>query len=281
MKSLLALVFIIGIVLFPKEEVKEYPVVEFCHPADAFASFADDQEFMAAHYLPEKMDDFEATGRMIQFDVKNGEKANAYVLKKEKSKKWLFVIHEWWGLNDHIKQEAEKYFNALKDFNVIALDLYDGRVATDRKKAAEYMQSCSKERAEAIIEGAYTFAGEEAQVGSVGWCFGGGWSLQTGIIGEGQNIATIMYYGMPEKDPKKLAKIEADVLGIFAKKEKWITPKVVADFEKQMKSLDKNIEVHMYDAEHAFANPSRPSYVKKYADEAFDLSIQFLKERVQ
>ncbi len=280
MKSILSVIFIIGVLIFPKEEKKEYPPVQFCHPADSFAEFSNDADFLAAHYLPETLIDFQAKGEMIQFDVKEREKANAYLLQPdEPTNKWLFVVHEWWGLNDHIKKESEKYFDAL-GYNVIALDLYDGKVATDRKTASQYMQSCSKERAEAIIAGAYAYAGENAQVGSVGWCFGGGWSLQTGILGDTQAKASIIYYGMPEKDTDKLKNLKADVLGIFAAKEKWISPEVVAEFEKNMRLLNKNLTVKSYDAEHAFANPSRPSYVKEYADEAFDLSIAFLKERI-
>ncbi|MEM7161765.1 MAG: dienelactone hydrolase family protein [Bacteroidota bacterium] len=281
MKSILIGLFSFFLILPSPEERKIYPEVEFCHPADSFANLASDPDFLVAHFLPESLVGFEPNGKMIQLSVEEGKDANAYILKADqKSEKWLFVIHEWWGLNDHIKKESEKYFNALGDFNVLALDLYDGKVATDRKKAAEYMQSCSKERAEAIIKSAYEFAGENAAIGSIGWCFGGGWSLQTGIIGKERAQASIIYYGMPEKDPDRLAQLEASVLGIFAKQEKWITPEIVGDFEEQMNALNKSIEVHMYDAQHAFANPSRPSYEKEYADEAFALSLNFLKEKV-
>ena len=280
MKTILSAIFIIGIILFPTEEKREYPPVTFCHPADAFAEFADQDEFLSAHYLPENTPSFQERGEQIQFDVADGVKANAYILQPdEPSEKWLFVIHEWWGLNDHIKQEAEKYFDAL-GYNVLAIDMYDGKVAIDRKTAAQYVQACSKERAEAIINGAYSYAGEDAQVGSVGWCFGGGWSLQTGILGDEQAKASIIYYGMPEKDPSKLKNLKADVLGIFAANEKWISPEIVAEFEKNMRLLNKNLTVKSYDADHAFANPSRPAYVKEFADEAFELSIAFLKERI-
>lgn len=246
-----------------------------------FATFANDQRFSAKHDEPLVIN-FKGSGKMIGFPTNDGKKANAYLIKaKAKSKKYLVVIHEWWGLNDHIKKESERYFKALgENINVIALDMYDGKVATTRENAAKYMQSTKQERAEAIIQGAFTYMGKKAKVASIGWCFGGGWSLQTSILAGKRSKACIMYYGMPEKDTKRLKKLKAAVLGIFASREKWITTEIVKKFEENMKSLKKEIQVKNYDAEHAFANPSNPNYHKVYADEAFGKSIKFLKERL-
>lgn len=270
-----------SIILFPKEDTKVYPPVQFCHPTTEFAELANNLDFINAHYEQADVDFLIEKGEMITYEVREGDEANAFLIQPdEPSDKWLFVIHEWWGLNDHIKKEAEKYFVELKDFNVIALDLYDGNVASEREMAAKYMQQAEIPRVEAIIKGAYSFVGPSAKVGSVGWCFGGGWSLQAGIIGNEQAKASVMYYGMPEKDPSKLKNIQAEVLGIFASQEEWISPAIVADFEKTMKLLNKPLTVKNYDAGHAFANPSRPSYVQEYADEAFELTVNFLKEKV-
>ncbi|NND76778.1 MAG: dienelactone hydrolase family protein [Flavobacteriales bacterium] len=281
MKFFLTGLFAIAIFLFPKEETPVYPPVQFCHPTTEFASFADDSQFIEAHYEQATVDFMVEKGNDIKFAVEDGEKANAFLIQPdEPSDKWIFVIHEWWGLNDHIKKEAEKYFNELENYNVMALDLYDGKVAGDRETAAKYMQGVKVPRLELIIRGAYEFAGENAKVGTVGWCFGGGWSLQSGILGGEQAKASVIFYGMPEKDPAKLKNLSADVLGIFASQEQWITPEVVQQFEKNMKLLNKPLTVKNYDAQHAFANPSRPAYVKEYADEAFDLTINFFKERI-
>ena len=281
MKTIFALFVTTMIFLYPREEEPVYPPVQFCHPTTEFAEFANDPSFINAHYEQAEVDFSVEKGLMITYKVKGGDDANAFLIQPdEPSDKWLFVIHEWWGLNDHIKKEAEKYFNELNDFNVIALDLYDGNVASDRETAAKYMQDAEIPRVEAIINGAYSFAGSNAKIGSVGWCFGGGWSLQTGILGNDQAKATVMYYGMPEKDASKLKSLRSDVLGIFAAKEQWISPEIVAEFEKNMRLLNKNITIKNYDADHAFANPSRPAYVKEYADEAFELTVNFLRERI-
>jgi carboxymethylenebutenolidase len=90
-----------------------------------------------------------------------------------------------------------------------------------------------------------------------------------------------MYYGMPETDLKKLSALKTDVLGIFAKQDKWINDAVVAQFQKDMKKDRKKLTVKTFDADHAFANPSNPVYNKEYAEDAHKLSLAFLKARLK
>lgn len=247
----------------------------------SFTSLADDYKFVATHENPEAFDYTGDLGKEITFQTSDGKEAHAFFIKASgTSDKYLFVIHEWWGLNDYVKKESAKFYNDLKDVNILALDLYDGKVATKREDAANYMKSTKKERAESIIQGAIGYAGKEAKIATVGWCFGGGWSLQSSILAGDQAAGCIMYYGMPEKAEAKLKKLNADVLGIFASQDKWITPEIAKEFESSMKNLDKNIEVVLYDAGHAFANPSNPKYQKKYAQDAYNKSINFLRQRL-
>ncbi|PWJ38497.1 dienelactone hydrolase family protein [Sediminitomix flava] len=256
----------------------------YCHgnyeAIDNFATLTEDKDFRMAHELPRAITT-EGTGEMITYTVKGGGEANAYLIKSaQASDKYLFVIHEWWGLNDHIKAEAETLAKALKDVNVIALDIYDGKVATTREDAGKYMRSVSKERGQAIVEGAIKYAGKKAEIATIGWCFGGGWSLQSALLAKKQTVGCVIYYGMPETDASKLKGLNSDVLGIFAAKDKWITPEVVGKFEESMKSLDKGCQIEMYeDADHAFANPSSPRYVEKDAQDANAKAVAYLKER--
>jgi len=246
-----------------------------------FAAFANDKEFVATHQNPLAYTHISEVGKAISFEASDGKTAYGYELKaKKKSKNYLFVIHEWWGLNDHIKREAEKLYNDL-DINVIALDLYDQKVATQREEAANYMKAATAERSKAIIEGALKYAGKKAKVFTIGWCFGGAWSLQATLLAGKKANGCVMYYGMPEKDINKLKTIETDVLGIFAGKEKWISSEIVAEFEKNMKEAGKNITVKSFDAEHAFANPSNPNFDEVATKEAYQMTIDFLKKRIK
>ncbi|MEJ2006276.1 MAG: dienelactone hydrolase family protein, partial [Cyclobacteriaceae bacterium] len=131
--------------------------ITICHtPAtEKFAMFASNSDFNADHPEPVAYVHKSIQGEMIKFRTPDGKTANAFYLKPEiESNKYLFVIHEWWGLNDYIKREAEKLFNDLNDVHVIALDMYDGNVASTRENAQKYMSAMSTERGKSIIEGA-------------------------------------------------------------------------------------------------------------------------------
>lgn len=249
---------------------------------NSFAELADEQSFRMSHDLPLPYKHISDIGKDITFKAADGTEAYGYELKAAKpSKKYIFVIHEWWGLNDHIKREAEKIYNDLGDVNVIALDLYDKKVATSREEAAQYMQAVKSERAQTIIKGAFAYAGKSAKIGTIGWCFGGGWSLQTALLAGKQAKACVMYYGMPEKDVEKLKTLKAPVLGIFASKEKWISPEVVAEFEKNLQTLKKKASINSFNAEHAFANPSNPNYDKESTEKAYQLTIAFFRNKLK
>ncbi len=245
----------------------------------AMARFTADPEFVASHLAPLPYVYAGKAGQMVTFQTPDGTTANAFELKaKTKTNKYLFVFQEWWGLNDHIKRESEKYYNDLKgEVNVIALDMFDGKVATDPETAGKYMSEAKPERLDAITKGAIAYAGAKAQIATVGWCFGGARSLQAALLGGKQTIGCVMFYGMPEKDINRLKTLNTDVLGLFAAKEKWITPEVVAQFEKDMKTAGKKVTTKTFDAAHGFANPSNPIYDKAAAEEAYSLAINYLK----
>lgn len=277
--SFLFLIVISGQVVMAQEGIT------ICAPSKAsnteqFAALASDPDFRAKHDLV-AYTHTNAAGEDITFPTPDGQQASAYYLPaKGNSKKYLFVIHEWWGLNDQIKREAEKLSKDLGQVNVMALDLYDGQVATSPQQAQQYMQAVSSDRAKAIIEGAIQKAGADAEIATIGWCFGGGWSLQATILAGKQATGCVMYYGMPVQEMAEIKKIDADVLGIFAEYDGHITPEVVEKFEQNMKEANKEITVHMYEAEHAFANPSGSSYDEDAARDAYDKTLAFLKEHL-
>jgi carboxymethylenebutenolidase len=248
---------------------------------EAFAMLAADKDFSGGHDAPLPYS-YEGDGQPITFKTTDGQTGHGFEIKSAKpSNKYLFVIHEWWGLNDYIKKEAATYAQEMPGVNVIALDLYDGQVATTPEEAGKLMQGVKTERAAAIIKGAQMYAGPKAQFASVGWCFGGGWSLQAALLGGKQTVGCVMYYGMPEKDVAKLKTLNSDVLGLFADQDKWINPEVVKQFEKDMAAAGKKATVKEYPADHAFANPSNPKYNKELATDAHQKALAYLKARLK
>jgi carboxymethylenebutenolidase len=143
------------------------------------------------------------------------------------------------------------------------------------------MSEASEDRCRSILRGAIEFVGANARVCTIGWCFGGGWSLQATLALQAKAAGCIIYYGMPENDKTKIATLQAPVLFILAKKDGWITPAIVGEFESKMNDAGKSIVVKEYDAEHAFANPSNPMYNKAFAESAHKESISFIKKQLK
>jgi carboxymethylenebutenolidase len=247
-----------------------------------FAMLASNKKFVMSHANPRPYHFQSTIGKAITYKTADGKDANAFEIKAKKpTNNWLLVVHEWWGLNDFIKHESEKLYNDLGDVNVLDLDLYDGKVAATREDAGKFMQAVKEDRAQAIIKGAVAYVGPNARIATIGWCFGGGWSLQASILAGKQDVACVMYYGMPEQDVNKLKTLHADVLGNFANKDGWINPKVVATFEENMKAAGKKLEVHQYEADHGFANPSNPIYDSAATKDAYERTLAFLKPRLK
>ena len=256
--------------------------VTFASNDGNMAKFASDKAFIASHLAPILYKHTsEVGGRMIEFATPDGQKANAYVVKAKKtSNKWLFVYQEWWGLNDHIKRQADTFYADLgADVNVLALDMYDGKIAVDANEAGKMMQGAVETRLENIVKGGLAYAGSKAKIANVGWCFGGGWSLKSAIIGGKQTVGSVMYYGMPVKDIEKLKTLNSDVLGLFAT-EQWISKEIIEEFAANMKTAGKSINYKIFDAAHAFANPSNPKFDEAKAKEANEMAVAYLKKKL-
>lgn len=257
--------------------------ITICHtPAtEKFALFASNKSFNNEHQMPRAyVHVSEAGGEMITFACADGMKANAYVIMAEKkTNNWIFVFQEWWGLNDNIKKWSEDLFTEVGNVNVMALDMYDGKLATDRENAGKYMQAFKQDRGNAIVKGAMNYVGKNAKVGTVGWCFGGGQSLQAALTVGKQTVGCVMYYGMPEEDVNRLKTLNSDVLNIWATKDQWINKEVMDKFEVNMKAAGKKLTVYAYDADHGFANPSNAIFDEEAYKDSRAKTIAYFKSK--
>jgi carboxymethylenebutenolidase len=183
----------------------------------------------------------------------------------------LVVIHEWWGLNDWVKDQASKL--ADEGYVALAVDLYRGKVASTPDVAHELARGLPEDRAKRDLHAAVEFLKSQPNVkkdriGSIGWCMGGGYSLDVALQ-EPELAATVINYGHLATDPEALKKINAPILGLFGGQDRGITPDDVHKFEQALKQLGKKIEVKIYDdAGHAFENPDNKAGYR--ADDAAD-----------
>jgi carboxymethylenebutenolidase len=192
----------------------------------------------------------------------------------------LIVIHEWWGLNDWVKQQAEKL--AGEGYVALAVDLYRGKVADNPDLAHELMRGVPEDRATRDLRAAYDFLAslpnvKKNRIGSIGWCMGGGYSLDVALA-EPHLAATVINYGHLATEPSELKKINAPMLGLFGGQDRGITPEDVKKFQQDMEQLGKKIEVTIYpDAGHAFENPNnKQGYRAGDAADAWQRTVSFL-----
>jgi carboxymethylenebutenolidase len=193
----------------------------------------------------------------------------------------VLLVHEWWGLNDQIKAVAADLVS--RGYIALAVDLYDGGVAKTPDEARALMKAVDGDRARDTL-GAWVdhLRGDEAsngKVGAVGWCFGGGWSLNASLVAPVD--ATVIYYGNVKKTAADLAPLKGPVLGHFATADKWINKEMVGGFEASMATAGKsNIDVHWYEANHGFANPTSARYDKDDAEKAWERTLAFFGQHL-
>lgn len=258
--------------------------ITICHtsPTEKFALFVQDDNFNMSHPDPLPYVHQSEVGKMITFKTADGKDGIGYALMaSKKTNNWIFVFQEWWGLNDHIKRESEKLFNDLGNVNVLAIDMYDGKLATTREDAGKYMGEFKQDRGNAIVKGAIDFAGKNAKIGTIGWCFGGGQSMQASLTAGKQAAACVIYYGMPETDVARLKNLNTDVLNIWPTQDQWINKEVTDKFEANMKAAGKKLTTKSYEADHAFANPSNPKFNPEFTADAYKSTLEFFKARLK
>ena len=197
----------------------------------------------------------------------------------------LVMIHEWWGLNDWIKQQAERY--ADQGYLVLAIDLYRGQVATTPDEAHQIMRGVPEDRAQRDLLAAVTYLDSlntvnSKRIGAIGWCMGGGYALDLAVADPRLKVAVINYGHLATEDAT-LKKIHASILGIFGGQDQGITPADVHKFEAQMKAMKKKVEIYIFpDAGHAFENPNnQKGYRPEDATKAEKITQDFLANNLK
>ena len=197
----------------------------------------------------------------------------------------VIMIHEWWGLNENIKHMAD--ILAGHGYVVFAVDLYDGEVATESSQAAELAGRVRDNPDAAVQQMASAVTALRAepdttrQVASLGWCFGGGQSLQLSLSDADLN-ATVIYYGTLTTDEETLRQIDGPVLGIFGSEDQVVAVETVREFDRTLGAIGVEREISIYEgANHAFANPSGERFHPEATMDAWETTLRFLDETLR
>ena len=197
----------------------------------------------------------------------------------------VVMIHEWWGLNDQIKTQAQRL--AGEGYRVLAVDMYGGRVATTPQEAGTYMREVTNNTGAGVANlraaAEYLMTRQRAsKVGVIGWCFGGAWSLQAALFMPENIDAAVMYYGRVVTDRDRLSALDAPLLGHFGAEDRSIPVADVRAMEATLKELGKTVEVHVYEgAGHGFANPSGQAHKADAAEAAWGRTTAFLAQHLK
>lgn len=190
----------------------------------------------------------------------------------------VLLIHEWWGLNDQIKAVAAEI--AAAGYIALAVDLMDGQVATTPEAARAQTQAVDPAEATETLTKWIDYLTDLEQgsgdVVTLGWCFGGGWSLNASLA---RPVAgTIVYYGRVPDDAEALAALEGPVLGHFATQDAFIDEDMVGGFKGAMEEAGKPLELYWYVADHAFANPTGGAFDGEDAALAWSRTLTFIRQ---
>jgi carboxymethylenebutenolidase len=193
----------------------------------------------------------------------------------------IIVIHEWWGLNEWVKEQAVKL--AANGYVALAVDLYHGRVTADPSEARKLKRGLRQERAIGDLNAAFDYLADRPDVdprhiGSLGWSMGGGLAVQLAIH-EPRLAACVVNYGPLPTNTADIQKINAPVLGIFGSLDRGIPSDKIRAFEERMKAAGKRVDIEIYDsAGHAFENAAnKRGYQPAAAADAWFHTLEFFK----
>jgi carboxymethylenebutenolidase len=196
----------------------------------------------------------------------------------------IVVVHEWWGLNEHIKHWTDRL--AEDGYAAIAVDLYGGKIAREPDEAMKLMKAVDSDAAKKTLLQAFELLAKDERIGAkkrgvIGWCFGGKWSLELALAAPDLDAA-VVYYGHVTTSPERLASLQASLLAIFGNQDEGIPPKMVTEFEFGLEQAGgKDYKLLRYDAKHAFANPSSGHYDEKSAADAWKQVRGFLAKKLK
>jgi carboxymethylenebutenolidase len=218
-------------------------------------------------------------GTMIEFARPDRSQTKGYLATAGDGRPGVVVIQEWWGLNDQICGAADRFARA--GYNVLAPDLYKGRLTTEPDEANHLMTGLDFPAATyQDLRGAVQhLKRQSSKVAVMGFCMGGALTIAAAVHVP-EVDATVCFYGIPPKEFADPAKMKVPFQGHFANRDDWCTPAAVDELEKALKAAGVKHEIYRYDAAHAFANERSAAYDVACANQAWERMSTFLRVQI-
>lgn len=218
----------------------------------------------------------------VQLKMASGHTAHAALATPQSGRApGVVLIHEWWGLNEEMRATAVRL--AEQGFLALAVDLYGGHVTDEVPRARDLMTSMDVAKTRETLVGWVGWLrqaeGCSGKVATLGFCMGGAWSLNASLATPVD--ATVIYYGGVQKSADDLGSLRGPVLGHFGRKDQSITPEMAEKFRQALTRAGKPHEIHLYEADHAFARLGGPNYNAAAADLAERRTLVFLRAQLR
>ncbi len=213
----------------------------------------------------------------------------------------LIFAPEWWGLNDYVKERAQRL--AAEGYLVLGLDLYgEGRETTEVPQANAWMQallqdpSTLQQRTEAglaaLIKQLDTLNSGTARIGALGSCFGGKVVLDLARSGANLNAVATFHANLTPKTPAQKGQIKAALLVQHGLMDTMVPLDDLAHFEAEMQQAEVQYTVTVYPgARHGFTNPLADQrareagvdlgYNAKADADSWAMTLHFLRQHLQ
>ena len=216
-----------------------------------------------------------AAGSYIILDTDFGTSFTAYATGDENAEYGVLLIHDKWGLDQHVIQWADRF--AGMGYRVVAVDLYDGRQVSNAQMAKDVLKSIDPVWIEADLKGALKYLkSRQHHIVSVGWGMGGEHALTLALEQPQDISAVITYYGKPVTDDQKLYTLRGPMLAVFADHDAHINYKTIKAFNESMAVLDKQLVEIQISAAQGFANPRSDTYSEQATEQAWNATKDFL-----
>jgi carboxymethylenebutenolidase len=217
----------------------------------------------------------------VEIKLQDGRTVRAALAKPSAARApGLILIHEWWGLNDEMREIAARM--AGEGYLALAVDLFEGRSANEPNRAKELMSSLDPAKAKATLVGWIDWLrnapDSNGKVGTLGFCLGGAWSLNASLTAPVD--ATVIYYGNVKKTAEELKSLKGPVLGHFGRLDQAISVEMAEGFREALHAAKKPGEIHVYEANHAFSRLGGPNYDATSAKLAQQRTLEFLRKNL-
>ncbi|HVA34088.1 MAG TPA: alpha/beta fold hydrolase [Candidatus Baltobacteraceae bacterium] len=216
-------------------------------------------------------------GTSILFTRPDGKTAPGYLADADGTAPGVVMFEEWWGLNEQIKETADRL--ASEGFRVVVPDLYRGQVADTRERAGHLSQGL--DFGDAATQDARGAAAHLQQLGSknlavMGFCMGGALAMLAAMH-DREFDAAVTWYGYPPPEAGDPASIAIPLQGHWAKHDEFFNADGVDALDKKLKAANVAHEFHRYDAKHGFYNPEGlGNYDREAAESAWRRTVEFL-----